>query len=206
MIKSKQNLSKDKLIQQCIKNELLQNIIKKSVKKAVDEKFRIYAEEKNNLLQEIQDIQKSQKFISEKYDNLHRQYSKLVKAHDEPNKELKSANLKLTEIKRNVETDNANLEKLNQYGRRENLEFHGVPVTANEDVTKLEVEISELLAAVLNQSDVSIAHRLLPKNVSNQNSNKEGKPESVTPPIIARFVNRTVCNEIYKNRKQAKNN
>ena len=145
------------------------------------------------MLQEIQDIQKSQKFISEKYDdNLHRQYSKLVKAHDEQNKELKSANLKLTEIKRNVETDNANLEELNQYGRRENLKFHGVPITANEDVTKLVVEISELLGADLNQSDVSIAHRLLPKNVSNQNSTNKGKPESVPPPIIARFVNRTV--------------
>ena len=121
MSKSKPNLLEDKLIQQCIKSELLQNIIKKSVKEAVDEEFRVYAEKKKNLLQEIQDIQKSQKFSSEKYDNLLRQYSKLVKAYDEQNKELKSANLKLTEIKRNVETDNPNLEELNQYGRWQNL-------------------------------------------------------------------------------------
>ena len=72
MSKTKQNLSEDKLIQLWIKSELLQNIIMKSVKEAVDEKFKAYAEEKKNLLQEIQDIQKSQKFISEKYDNLQR--------------------------------------------------------------------------------------------------------------------------------------
>ena len=158
MYKSKQNLSEDKLIQLCIKSELLQNVTKKSVKEAVDEKFKAYAEKKKNLLQEIQDIQKSQKFFSEKYDNLQRQNSKLAKAHDVPNQELKSANLKLTEMKRNVETNNANLKELNQFGRRENLEFHGVPVTANEDVTKLVVEISELLGVDLNQSDLSIAH------------------------------------------------
>ena len=132
------------------------------------------------------------------------EYFKLVKAHDEQNKELKSANLKLTEMKRNVETDNANLEELNQYVRRENLEFHGGPVTANEAITKLVVEISELLDVDLNQSDVSIAHRLPPKNVSSRNSTKEGKPESVPPPTIGRFVNCTVRNEIYKNCKQAK--
>ena len=103
-----------------------------------------------------------------------------------------------------METDNANLEELNQYGRRKNLEFHDVPVTANEDLTKLVVEISELLGVDLNQSGGSFALRLPPKHVSNQNSTNERKPKSVPPPIIARFVNRTVRNEIYKNRKQPK--
>ena len=71
-------------------------------------------------------------------------------------------------------------------------------------MTKLVVDISKFLGVDINQSGVSIAHRLPPKNVSDQNSTNEGKLESVPPPLIARFVNHTVCNEIYKNRKQAK--
>ena len=53
MSKTKQNLSEDKLIQLWIKSELVPNIIMKSVKEAVDEKFKAYAKEKKNLLQEI---------------------------------------------------------------------------------------------------------------------------------------------------------
>ena len=73
-----------------------------------------------------------------------------------------------------------------------------VPESENEVVPKLAVEISELLGVEINQKNVSVAHRLPAKN----NSDDSKKPDP--PAIIARFVSRSVRNEIYNNRKFAK--
>ena len=63
------------------------------------------------------------------------------------------------------ETESMKLENLEQNGRRQNLEFHGVPESENEDVPKLVVEISELLGVEINQKSISVAHRLPAKKI-----------------------------------------
>ena len=60
------------------------------------------------------------------------------------------------------------------------------------------VEISEVLGVEINQNDISVAHRLPAKKVRDESK----KPDPTA--IIARFVSRSVRNEIYNNRKFAK--
>ena len=60
------------------------------------------------------------------------------------------------------------------------------------------VEISELLGVEINQKDISVAHRLPAKKVRNESK----KPDPAA--IIAKFVSRSVRNEIYNNREFAK--
>ena len=96
------------------------------------------------------------------------------------------------------ETELMKLENLERYGRRQNLEFQGVPESENEDVPKLVVEICELFGVKINQIDISIAHRL--SAMKARDDSKKPNP----PAIIATFISRSARNEIYNNRKFAK--
>ena len=99
------------------------------------------------------------------------------------------------DVKEKAEVETSKLDGLDQYGRRQSLEFEGIPVTENEDVVDLAVKIGNLVGAKVKRNDVSTAHRLPPKRHS-----KIGD----RPGIIARFISRNVRNEIYSNRAVVK--
>ena len=87
------------------------------------------------------------------------------------------------------------LDAVDQYSRRQNLEFQGVPVTADEDVIDKVIKLSELVGVKVTKNDISTAHRLRPKRHAIVNE---------PPPIIVRFINRNLRNQIYHNRISAK--
>ena len=190
-------MNEEKLVpvQLCLKNELLHYTISKLIQEAVDKKVLTLTEEVKLLKNEVKEIEASQEFISAKYEDLQDNHDKLLKSYHKPGEELKSANAKLENLEKDVVKDSTNLENLEQYGRRQNLEFCGVPKKENEDVTKIVVELCELLGTEINQSDISIAHRLPDKPAKSVNK----KPEP--PAITARFVSRSLRNEIYGRRK-----
>ena len=64
---------------------------------------------------------------------------------------------------------------LEQYGRRQNLEIVGIPVTSNENTNAIVQEIVELLQVTISSKDISTSHRLHSKSKSNP------------PPIIVPF-------------------
>ena len=65
---------------------------------------------------------------------------------------------------------------LDQYNRRENLEFHGIPLNPNEDTNHIIKTMAKKLNIDLKENDISTSHRL-PKSSSNN-----------PPIIIARFT------------------
>ena len=83
------------------------------------------------------------------------------------------------------------LDNLEQYGRRENLEFEGVPQVQNEDTTEVVIKIAEKPNIILIENDIFIAHRLPTKRPSRSNNSSTNLP---TPAIIARFANRRIRN------------
>jgi len=90
------------------------------------------------------------------------------------------------------------MDQLEQYGRRLNLEFEVVPQYSNENVTDIVVQLTKKLNFAVRIDDISIAHRLPPKTVKNKNN------VASPPTIIAQFTNKPVRNEIYANRRKAK--
>ena len=68
---------------------------------------------------------------------------------------------------------------LDQYNRRENLEFHGIPLNPNENTNYIIKTMAKKLNINLKENNISNSHRL-PKSSSNN-----------PPIIIARFTNRT---------------
>ena len=98
-------------------------------------------------------------------------------------------------MKVKAEEEASKLDGLDQYGRRQNLEFEGVSLTEDEDVVDLVVRIGKLVGAKVKRDDISTAHRLPPKRHC-----KVGD----FPEIIARFISQNVRNEIYSKRAVVK--
>ena len=86
------------------------------------------------------------------------------------------------------------LENLEQYGRRDNLEFIGIPQQPNENTNEIIKKLVKKLNITLNDRDISISHRLQ-RNIGSKNPENNDHP-----PIIVRFTNRAIRNEIYKKR------
>jgi len=124
---SKKNTSEERLVELYLKSKNLQNRISCLVNKVVEAKLKTYCVEINPLNKKVKEITTSQNFVSGKYDGLKDDYEKLLKTCNKQNKDLKMAKKKFEELEQNTFADSANLDNLEQYGRRQNLEFHAYP-------------------------------------------------------------------------------
>ena len=85
------------------------------------------------------------------------------------------------------------LDKLEQYARRDFLETTGIPIVPNDNPALLVKEMSEIMGVNLSPNDISIAHRLPPT-------------KKVKDRLIVKFTRREKRGEIYRNRKRLKSN
>lgn len=124
---------------------------------------------------QMSDLEKSVKYLSSKYDDILRHMSQQDKDIKQLTKrvehiEQSAAEAEITKLK-------ADVNALEWRSRRQNLEVHGVPATANEDLmAKVNEVANRLEVPELTQSDVVTVHRL------------PSKPDK-TPGIIVRFAN-----------------
>ena len=179
------------------------NNIRPEIEKMVKEAFRSFANdysiELKKVKQNITDLKKSHEFLSAEYDDLKEKYSKLLKSSKQSERSTNQLNLKLDEIETNKQDDFHKIDDLEQYGRRLNLEFEGIPEQKEENVTDIVLDIAKKLNVDASSSGISIAHRLPPK----RHNQRDGS--SLPPTIIAQFTNKRIRNAIYSRRKEAKN-
>ena len=86
-----------------------------------------------------------------------------------------------------------NLDILEQYTRKHNLEIHGILEKEGENVTDLIINLGNILNVKIGRNDIDICHRML--------STKPNLPR----PIIARFRSYNVKKELYSARKHLRN-
>ena len=148
------------------------------------------------LLSTIGELQKSMDFINHKYELMK---TELVTTTKELNS-LKSENTliknELLNLQNEVKIHKDKLDEAEQYGWRECLEFRGVPVSVNEDTSEIIANIASLLDLDIRRDDISISHRIKPKNPASNNNSP--------PPIIAKFIRREERDEFYQARKRLK--
>ena len=70
------------------------------------------------------------------------------------------------------------LDDIEQYTRRQNFIFEGIPVNEDEDINKTIIQLVEKLNLKITDQDISIAHRLLSKkqitdNIRESNQEKQ---------------------------------
>ena len=75
-------------------------------------------------------------------------------------KNLKRLKHELQEIKTRQNKTAFQLDELEHYGRRENLELHGIPTKPNKNTNKIVKHVASLLKVQQVESHISIFHRL----------------------------------------------
>lgn len=109
-------------------------------------------------------------------------------------KELSSENSLLKaaicSLKKSVKDNEAWLNDLEQYGRRDCLEFCGIPVSVKEDTSGLICKVASLVSVEITAADLCRSHCIKPKT----------DLLKCPPPIIAKFVSRDTRDEVYRAR------
>ena len=121
---------------------------------------------------------------------------------DELRKEFEG---KLSDLHKELRVTRNDLDALAQYNRRENLKIEGVEYEEGEDVVKIIKDIGDQVGVPIQDSDISVIHRLMPfkKNDSENSRTIPGLPipEKKIPSIIARFTRREVKSKFFEARK-----
>ena len=171
-----------------------------------DEMKEMIKELKEQMIAEMKilmsEMQKSIQFMSDKFDNVVEELNYLKEENKKSKAEIQllqkaNRNLQeqLTNIGKTYSKDNLKLDDLEQYGRRQNLEFHGIPYKPNENTDYLIQQMAKKLNVKLDEKDISISHRL-----PTRHEQQEGE-KLKSPPIIVKFCCQKKRNEIYDKRK-----
>ena len=155
------------------------------------EKVVVFIKESvEDLRREVKKIQETQNCLSEKYDDLSRKCQTNAEISNQNAAELHITNQRLSKMTDDMDYLHYQIDKLEQYGRRDNLEFHGIAEKPQEDTTTV---ITSLLAKVvlhIEYKQISISHRL-PASKRNK---------SLPKPIIVKFATRSTRDLVYSKR------
>ncbi|XP_077866085.1 uncharacterized protein LOC144353384 [Saccoglossus kowalevskii] len=94
------------------------------------------------------------------------------------------------------------LNDLQQYTRRNNIEIKGIPVMEDEDTDDIVIKVASSVGVEITRGDIDISHRLPSRSTRHDYNQLEETRHST---IIAKFTRRTVRNKIYSSRKYLKN-
>ena len=109
-----------------------------------------------NTLSDKTDILGSITFIADEYDDLYHKVSEISQLSNN----ISNLKLSVNAINnRQIETE-LPLDQLEQYGRRENLEIHGIPVTKNENTKQIVKDLAISLNVELDDTHISTCHHM----------------------------------------------
>ena len=131
----------------------------------------------------IRELQHSVKYMSDSFEDLRKEIQSLTIENMDIRK-------KLDETEGKLKTAENEIEELQQYTRRNNLEIHGIPETTNENTDDIVKKVAEAVDVEVLNSDIDISHRLPTRNEQQQ------------PAIIVRFTRRSIRNQLYAARKK----
>eukprot|EP00111_Clytia_hemisphaerica_P005889 TCONS_00017082-protein len=119
--------------------------------------------------------------------------TQLTEAKDDIIKQLKNENQMLRSELQSTQKRVVNLEtelnNLQQYNRRNNIEFCGIPKDDEEDLESKVIGIADTIGIKIKRQDIEACHRL-----------KKNRKEK-TPRTIVRFVNRKFCDLLHQRKK-----
>ena len=134
-----------------------------SVEKIVNEAIN---QLKKEFLNEIQEIKKSQEFVSNEYELLKSEFDKVLKVNRKLEQENLNLKKKVSDLLQTKNEEEEKIDNLEQYGRRENLEIEGIPFKENENINETIVNLAKKIGVPMCVNDISTAHRLPPKKTS----------------------------------------
>ena len=156
------------------------------------------------IMKKLEPIETAMNFINEQYEAILAKLNKI----EEENASLKLENnalkskLEMAVIK--INEHEMSLDEQEQYQGRDCVEIKGTPTTEDENTSDLVVQVADLLDVELEESDISISHRL-PATDKTWSDSRGMKHPPPPPIIIAKFVRREDKENFYKARNRLKN-
>ena len=141
-------------------------------------------------------IIESIEFISKEYDEFKRKIQLLEETNKTVVKENEHLKQQVAGLHNEIDQMKNNADDQEQYFRRECLEIRGVPVTEQEDTNNITKQIGSLMGLTLEESEISVSHRL-----PSRSSSSGGTP---SPPIIVKFTQRDTRDRFYRLRSKLK--
>ena len=151
-------------------------------------------------------------YLASEYDDFLNEIKRINKQISQLMQKMKNLKQIVTKFDNQQTNTEKQLEELEQYGRRENLEIHGIPLADNEDTGKIVQTVAKALKVQLSKSDSSTSHRLFNSNLNDQHQKifnhrdqqPSAKRRNQPPYIIVRFCNRDKGNEMFSKRLKLK--
>ena len=98
--------------------------------------------------------------MANKYDDFSVKMANFTNAKQSLNNDISDLTKKIELFnKKQIKTEK-DLERLEQYGRRENLEIHGIPFTQNEKTKEIVKKVANVLKVKLEGEDISTSRRI----------------------------------------------
>ena len=153
----------------------------------------------DELLEENRAMRRQYEELKESLDFNNAELTSLKKENKELKEKVSSLEKSLSEVRADVDilyedlgTVITQVDDVEQYTRKHNLEIHGIAETADEDIAENVVKLGKVVNVHISPSDIDICHRMGPRN---SNGPK---------PIIVRFKSHKKKTELYKARKHLK--
>ena len=152
---------------------------------------------------------RSLSFVASEYHDFRGKIGSITSENLELRKKLSGLTGTIGIMNKNLAKIEEQLDALEQYGKRDNLEIHNIAWTKNEKMNEIVKKIANTLNAKLDDHDISTSHRIYSNQTPKPNSPninlKQTEAEGYEhPPIIVRFVNRDKRNEIFAKRLRPK--
>ena len=114
---------------------------------------------------------------------------------------LAEQKVELNRAKAQIQSQRCELERLEQYTRRDNVRIFGMEEVEGENTSQVVVQLAKEIGVDMTEADLSTCHRLGVPGTGNPGSRRaRGKPR----PIIARFCRRDVKASLMRNKKELK--
>lgn len=190
--KSEQPALTAKSFKEMWKKEILPELkeeLKAEMKSIVEQSVNRIRTQVNEIVEKVEKIEKSQTFISAKYDKLLETIQANKKQTQSIETKIKNHEERITNLyDRNYENLTA-LDDIQQYLRRDCIEIIGIPKLSDDKPNQLVAELSTLIGVELDKADISTAHRL-PDTKKTKNR------------IIVKFVRRDKREEFFRSRSK----
>ena len=115
------------------------------------------------LIEKTYHILGSVSYIANEYDNFNNKITTTKQLGRSNSDEILNIRREVERIKYRQNSTDIHLDESEQYGRRENLEIHGVPVKPNESINQVVKTLAKHLNVHLDESHISTSHRLATK-------------------------------------------
>ncbi|KAG8251626.1 hypothetical protein J6590_075514 [Homalodisca vitripennis] len=153
----------------------------KNMFRAINKKLNVLDEVKSkmnvldDLKKQVDELGKAVIFHSQQYNDMIKDINKLGEKNKELKRELVCVKNNESGTRKDLMGLSRRFNTLEQYGRKQNIEIHGIEETRGENIEDLIRKVTDILVVSFSQNDVEAAHRVP--------TGRNGRPNMINRPV-----------------------